>query len=128
MRKIFHIPLLTALPTLLTGCQHEPNISQYQRVTYNSFAQCMEAYRPQILQGLQNPCYQSRVSVGGGFVYYGPYIYNGGGTTRYLGYNSSGQPASTGLLFNQKGVGRSFTISTRRGGFSSSHRSRGFGG
>lgn len=129
MKKVFVIPLLASLPALLSGCADNPDISRYQRVGYNSYAECMAAYRTQISQGLQNPCTQNRSFVSGGYLFYGPYLFNSGRDTRYVGYDSSGQPARDGLRVNTaKGTFGSFKAAgTSRGGFTSASRSRGGG-
>ena len=131
MKKKFHIPLLAALPVLLAGCSGEPNISQYQRTGFNSYQECMAAYRTQMQAGLQNPCTANRTYVGSGFRYYGPYLHNDGSNTRYLGYDADGNPARQGLRYdNAKGTFGSYKASTSRGGLTSGSRGRGggFGG
>ena len=128
MSKVFRLPLLAALPVLLGACARETVIDNYQRRHFNTYAECMAYYQPQIAQGLQNPC--ARVATpGGGF--YGPYFLITSGFTRYVGYNSSGYPSSTGLKLDSKsGRYSSFSPNTRasRGGFGGSRGGGSFGG
>ena len=138
MTRKFVLPLLATLPALLVSCRDEVDISRYQRLQFNSYDECLRYYRPQIAQGLQNPCARSNstyVSGGGSaFYYYGPYSYNQSGTQRYVGYDTGGHPASTGLSYDSKsGRYGSFKAGgTSRGGLTSSARSGGsrggFGG
>ena len=139
MTKKFALPLLAALPTLLVSCRsNDVDISRYQRMQFNSYEDCPRYYRPQVAQGLQNPCARSsRTYLSGGgthFYYSGPYYYNQNGTQRYVGYDSSGNPASSGLTYNSKSgrYGSFKTGGTSRGGFTTSARSSGshggFGG
>ena len=132
MRKTFHLPLLAALPALLVGCDDDDDYSRYQRLGYNSYAECLRAYQVQIAQGLGNPCYRNS-SGSGGFFYYGPYFYTSGRTTRYLGYTPSGGIDQRGLTYDAaKGRYGSFKasgVTVSRGGLTSSRRSSGsFGG
>lgn len=128
MRKTFVLPLLTALPALLTACQSEVAIDRYQRLQFNSYRECREYYQPQIAQGLQNPCARS----GSAGVYYGPYTYNSGASQRYVGYDAGGNRLSTGLSYDGKrGTYGSFKVGgVSRGGLTSTARGSGgsFGG
>ena len=100
MRKHFHLPLLAALPALLAACDDRPDLDGYSRARYNTAADCQRAYRAQLAGGLQNPCQKS--SAGSRVSYFGPYMYNDGSSTRYVGYTSSGAVASSGLTYNSK--------------------------
>lgn len=127
MSKTFRLPLLAALPAVLAGCGGDPDLNQYRRTSFNSYAECVRAYQPQIARGLQNPC-QKTARTGGGSFYYGPYFFAGRGNTRYLGYDRSGGVAGQGLSFDSKGSVRTFSKpGTGRGGFTSGSRSRGGG-
>lgn len=137
MTKKFALPLLSALPALLVSCQDTVDTSRYQRLGFNSYQQCATYYRVQISQGLKNPCVRSGGGSsgggGGGGRFYGPYYTNSGSTTRYVGYDAGGNPASTGLSYDSKsGRYGSFKAGgTSRGGFTGSGRSSsrgGFGG
>lgn len=128
MSKVIHLPLLAALPALLAACGNDQDLSRYSRTSYNSYAQCQAAYREQIRQGLQNPC-QKTSRTGGGFFYFGPYILNAGGTTRYVGYTPAGGVAATGLTSGKSGYSTFKAPSVSRGGFTTSSRASGsFGG
>ena len=127
MSKTFRLPLLAALPAVLTGCGGDPDLNQYRRTAFNSYAECVRAYQPQIDRGLQNPC-QKTARTGGGFFYYGPYFFAGRGNTRYLGYDRGGGVAGQGLSLDSRGNARTFSKpGTGRGGFTSGSRSRGGG-
>lgn len=130
MTKKFVLPLLAALPALLSSCSREVPIDRYQRLSFNSYDECLRYYRPQIAQGLQNPCYRDTPTSSGFAYIHGPYFYNMGATTRYMGYSSSGAPLGTGLTYNSKsGRYGSFKAGgTSRGGFTSSSRGSGSSG
>lgn len=131
MKKEFRIPLLMALPALLAGCERSADLNQYQRRGYNSYAECIAAYQAQIQLGMQNPCVANNTYVvgGGGFAYWGPYMYVNSGRTRYIGYDSGGQPSATAYTYDPKTNRYSTSSSSiRRGGFTRSGRSGGFGG
>lgn len=131
MSKKFVLPMLAALPALLASCSREVPIDRYQRLSFNSYDECLQHYRPQIAQGLQNPCYRGTPTSSGFTYIHGPYFYNTGATTRYVGYTSTGTPSGTGLTYNRKsGRYGSFKAGgTSRGGFASSGRGSGsFGG
>ncbi len=121
MRKTFHLPLLAALPALLAACGDDDlDLDRYKRVKYSSYSQCVAENRVYMERGLQNPCQKT----GGGF--YGPYMYFGGGWTRYLGYTASGGVAPTGLQYDtKKGTYGSFKApGVSRGGLTSTGRAR----
>ena len=128
MNKTFYLPFLSALAAVTVSCNDRVTIDQYQRLQFNSYAECVRYYQAQINAGLQNPCYQVQSSHTSSFIYFGPYFYNTGGTVRYLGYTPQGQPASSGLSYDQKRrtYGSFKAGGTQRGGFGS--RSGSFGG
>ncbi|WP_102126242.1 hypothetical protein [Deinococcus planocerae] len=130
MRKTFHLPLLATLPALLAACggDDDLDLDRYKRTSYSSYQRCLAENRVYIERGMQNPCQKS------GRSYYGPYMYFGSSTTRYVGYTPSGGLASTGLTYDsKKGTYGSFKAPVSRGGFTSTSRassssSGGYGG
>lgn len=129
MTKKFALPLLAALPALLVSCRNSVDTSNYQRLGFNSYQECATYYRVQISQGLKNPCVRSSGGSSGSVRFYGPYYTNSGSSTRYVGYDAGGKPASTGLTYDTKsGRYGSFKAGgTSRGGFTSSGRSSSHG-
>ncbi|WP_221088492.1 hypothetical protein [Deinococcus aquaedulcis] len=120
MRKRFSLPLLAALPAVLSACGDDLDLDRYSRVRYNSYADCLTANRSMINRGLSNPCQKSSGSGGG---YYGPYARIVGSTTRYIGYTSSGGLSGSGLTYDsKKGTYGSFKAPVSRGGFTGSAR------
>lgn len=156
MKKKFDLPLLAALPAvlpaLLVSCGPDTqrvDTSGMQRQSFKTQEECLAAYKPQIEQGLQNPCNRER-GVGGGFIYFGPWfgsmgrITSSGGLnsgsptpgttaapipsqgTRYLGYTPSGTVSTSGLSINPNGKASSYSAPTiSRGGFSTGARGTG---
>ncbi|UQN09553.1 hypothetical protein [Deinococcus sp. QL22] len=131
MKKLFHLPLLTSLPLLLTACAGSDDridLNGYQRKSFNTEAECRAYYRVQIERGLTYPC--ERSGSGARFIYFGPYFLGGFTNTTYLGYRRTGGVNSSGLQFkNGTYVGSYTAPSVSRGGFTSGSRSGGsFGG
>ena len=132
MTKTFRLPLLSALPALLVACGKDATLDRYSRQSYNSYADCQRMYSAQIRNGLSYPCQQSTGSTGGGGSsssgrYWGPYTYQDGHRTHFVGYSPSGLPASSGLSYDtKKGTYGSFKApGVSRGGFTTSSRSSG---
>ena len=86
-------------------------------------------YSAQVRNGLTNPCQKSTGSTGesgtsSGGRYWGPYTYQDGKSTRFVGYSPRSLPASSGLSYDvKKGTYGSFKApGVSRGGFTTSSR------
>ena len=123
--KRFHLPLLAALPAVLSGCQSYNYVNNYTRTSYPTYQACLAASQPYIAQGVPNPCVMQQV--GGVYMYYGPWMYFGGGYTRVVGYDSDGRMSRQGTTFDRTGraTGRFAAPKVTRGGFSTGSRSSG---
>ncbi|MBZ9749537.1 hypothetical protein K7W42_01540 [Deinococcus sp. HMF7604] len=122
MSKRFTLPLLAALPAVLAACGDDLDLDRYSRVRYNSYAECLAVNRAMTSRGLPNPCQKTSGGI------YGPYARIVGGTTRYIGYTSSGALSGSGLTYDsKKGTYGSFKAPVSRGGFTSSSRAGSLG-
>lgn len=123
--KRFHLPLLAALPAVLSGCQSYNYINNYTRTSYPTYEACLLASQGYLAQGIPNPCVAQQV--GGVYMYYGPWMYFGGGYTRVVGYDYDGRMSRQGVNFDRNGraTGRFAAPKVTRGGFSTGSRSSG---
>ncbi|WP_261664064.1 hypothetical protein [Deinococcus sp. Marseille-Q6407] len=124
--KKFHLPLLAALPALMASCSSPGgNVNDYQRNTYATYEQCLQANQKYIDQGMQNPCVRNQSSGG----YYGPWFFfwGGGGAGRVVGYNNDGSASRSGYQVDRDGrlSGRFQAPRISRGGFSTGTRGSG---
>ncbi|MFC6617704.1 hypothetical protein [Deinococcus radiophilus] len=101
--KKFHLPLLAALPALMASCASSGgNVNDYQRNSYATYEECIQANQKYIDQGMQNPCTRQNQTAGGG--YYGPWFFFwGGGLGRVVGYNGDGTSSRTGYQVDRDG-------------------------
>ncbi|GHF48414.1 hypothetical protein HNQ07_002649 [Deinococcus metalli] len=122
--KTFHLPLLAALPAVLAACgPGGVDTAGYNRWSYTSYQQCLDANRALLTQGLSNPCQRS------GSTYFGPYIRVFNGSRQYLGYDGSGKTVAGGVTYDPvRGSYGTFRAPVSRGGFLGSSRSGSFGG
>lgn len=125
--KKFHLPLLAALPALMASCASSGgNVNDYQRNSYATYEECIQANQKYIGQGMQNPCTRQNQTAGGG--YYGPWFFFwGGGLGRVVGYNGDGTSSRTGYQVDRDGrlTGRFQAPQISRGGFSTGGRGTG---
>ena len=90
--RTLHLTLLAAAAGSLAACSSSTPVSEYQRLSYASYAACMNDYR--LIPELEQPCV-----LGDQGIYYGPYYY-GVGTVHYLGYSPSGVILTRGVVYN----------------------------
>jgi uncharacterized protein YgiB involved in biofilm formation len=90
--RTLNLTLLAAAATSLAACSPSAPVSEYQRLIYTSYAQCMNDYR--LIPELERPCV-----LGDQGYYYGPYYY-GTGTVHYLGYSPAGVILTHGVVYN----------------------------
>jgi len=90
--RSLHLTLLATAAGSLVACSPRTPVSDYQRLSYTSYAQCMNEYR--LIPELERPCVP-----GDPGYYYGPYYY-GTGTVHYLGYSPSGVILTRGVVYN----------------------------
>ncbi|WP_412029749.1 hypothetical protein [Deinococcus yunweiensis] len=123
--KAFHLPLLASLPAVLAACGPSGvDTNGYNRWSYASYQQCMDANRPLVTQGLSTPCQR-----GGGSSYFGPHIRVNGGTRQYLGYDRNGKTLASGVSYDPaRGTYSTYRAPVTRGGFLGSSRSGSVGG
>lgn len=123
--KTFHLPLLAALPALMASCASPAgDVNDYQRNSYATYEECVQANQKYIDQGMQNPCTRNQTAGG----YYGPWFFFwGGGLGRVVGYNADGSSSRSGYQVDRSGrlTGRFQAPQISRGGFSTGTRSAG---
>ncbi|ADY26361.1 hypothetical protein Deipr_1210 [Deinococcus proteolyticus MRP] len=123
--KKFHLPLLAALPALMASCSSPAgNVNDYQRNSYATYEECVQANQKYIDQGMQNPCTRNQTAGG----YYGPWFFFwGGGLGRVVGYNADGSSSRSGYQVDRSGrlTGRFQAPQISRGGFSTGTRGSG---
>lgn len=120
MKKRFYLPLLTALPALLSSCSSpQDNINNYRRTSYPTYEECMRANQYYVAQGMVNPCQRQT----GSTYVHGPYMHWSGSTSRAIGYTSTGDLDRRAYTYDQK-TGKGNSVSSRvrvtRGSFGSS--------
>ncbi|MFC4453600.1 hypothetical protein [Deinococcus sonorensis] len=90
--RTLQLTLLATAATSLAACSRSVPASEYQRLSYNSYAECIQQYR--LIPELERPCI-----IGDQGYWYGPYYY-GSGTVHYLGYSPTGVILTRGVVYN----------------------------